>query len=157
MAMATICAYPSSKYALPYYKCVLWCFEQSPCIDIPIPDSYHHNANFSPTISFFVNNIIACCIVHGRQYLNEKQQCKLCEASSGSIVKEKIYTRKELVMIETSIVDFHKRFYIPAIQKLAFHISLVPIIGTHNCVNKRREALNRLEAYQDVFCHQYYS
>ena len=36
MAMATICAYPSSKYALPRWKCFMRCCAQCPCIDLPI-------------------------------------------------------------------------------------------------------------------------
>ena len=44
----------------------------------------------------------------------------MCEQDSLPDKSTKIYTRKELVMMETSISDFHTSFYIPAIHKLAF-------------------------------------
>ena len=42
-------------------------------------------------------------------------------------------TRKELVMTETTIYDFHASFSIPAIQKLAFHLPHVRILCTNYC------------------------
>ena len=35
MAMEIMCAYPSPKYALPHWKCVLRYYAQFPRIDIP--------------------------------------------------------------------------------------------------------------------------
>ena len=37
--------------------------------------------------------------------------------------------------METSIVDFNQKFYMPAIQKLALHVTHVHILGTHNFGN----------------------
>ena len=37
MLMAKMCAYPSSKYALPHWKYVLSCCAQCPRIDLPSP------------------------------------------------------------------------------------------------------------------------
>ena len=59
--------------------------------------------------------------------------------------------------METSIVDFHKRFYIPVIQKLALHLPHVRIIGTRHCSNKCQEKFNSCAAYQDVLCCQDYA
>ena len=39
--------------------------------------------------------------MNGRLPLNEKGQCKLCENYTDSTVNAKIFTIKELVMIET--------------------------------------------------------
>ena len=42
--------------------------------------------------------------------------------------------------METTIYDFHTSFFIPSIQKLAFNLPHVHILGTHNCgeiVNSR--------------------
>ena len=52
IAKATICAYPSSKYALPNCECALHCFTLYLFIDLPIPESYQHNYNVGPTIHF---------------------------------------------------------------------------------------------------------
>ena len=44
----------------------------------------------------------------------------MCKQESSPDKSTKIYTRKELVMMETKKSDFHTSFYILAIQKLAF-------------------------------------
>ena len=79
---------------LTQLKCVLRYCTNCPCIDITGQESDRHNSNTSTSICFNIYHLI----------------------------KTKIYTRKELVMMETSIADFHKSFYIPAIKKLAFHL-----------------------------------
>ena len=52
--MVKMCAYSSSKYALPYWKLLLRCCAQFPRIYLPIPESDQHNSNVSPKISFHV-------------------------------------------------------------------------------------------------------
>ena len=141
--MATMCVYTSSKYALPHFKCVLRCCAQCSWIGIPSPESDHHNSNFIPIICFCVYQHIEHCTVYDRRPFNEKKQFQLCEAYAYSIVTEKLYTIKYIFMMESSIVDFHQDLYIPAIQKLAFHLPHVHIIGTHHCGNMRREAFKR--------------
>ena len=39
MANATMCAYPQFDYALPHWKCVLWCFSDCPFINLPHQDN----------------------------------------------------------------------------------------------------------------------
>ena len=94
---------------------LLFC-AQYPRIYFPSPESDQHNSNVSPTIPFHVFQHIERCAVHGRRSFDEKKQCQLCETSSYSIVTEKLYTRKELVVMDSSTVDFHQDFYITAIQ-----------------------------------------
>ena len=55
-------------------------------------------------------------------------------------------------MMETKISDFHTRCYIPSIQKLAFHLSHVQILGTNHCGEMRLTAFKRRELFQDVLC-----
>ena len=69
----------------------------------------------------------------------------------------KIYTRKELVMMETTISDFYTSFYIPAIQKLAFRLPYVRILGTNHCGEMQRTSLKRRELFQDVLCRRDYT
>ena len=64
----------------------------------------------------------------------------MCKQESLPDKSTKIYTRKEFVMMETTISDFHTSFYIPAIQKLAFHLPHVRIIGTNHCGEMQRTA-----------------
>ena len=63
----------------------------------------------------------------------------------------KIYTRRELFMMETAISDFHTSFYITAIQKLAFHLPHVRILGTNHCGEMQRKL------FQDVLCCRDYA
>ena len=69
----------------------------------------------------------------------------------------KIYTRKELVMMETAISNFHTSFYIPAIQKLSFHLPHVRIHGTNHCGELGRTAFKQRELFQDVLCCRDYA
>ena len=69
----------------------------------------------------------------------------------------KIYTRKELVMMETIISNFHASFYIPAIQKFAFYLPHVHILGTNHCGELQRIAFKRRELFQDVLCCRDYA
>ena len=129
-----MCAYPTSKYALPHWKCVLSCCAQCPRVDLPTTESDDNNSNFISFIRFHVYQRIARCTVHVRWPFNEKEQCHLCEAYTYVIVTAKVYTRKELEIMY-SIVYFHQYLYIPTIQKLVFHLPQVRILGTHQCVN----------------------
>ena len=76
----------------------------------------------------------------------------MCKQESSSDNSTKIYTIKELVMMETTISGFYTSFYIPAIQKLEFHLPHGLILGTHHCVAMRLTAFKRRELFQDVLC-----
>ena len=69
----------------------------------------------------------------------------------------KIYTIKELVMMETTISDFHTSLYIQDIQKLAFHIPHVRILCTNHCGEMQRTAFKRRELFQYVLCRRDYA
>ena len=60
-------------------------------------------------------------------------------------------------MTETIISDFHTSFYIPAIQKLAFHIPHVRILGTNHCGEMRHTAFKLRELFQYVLCRRDYA
>ena len=81
----------------------------------------------------------------------------MCEQESLLDKSTKIYTRKELVMMETTISYFHTSFYLPAIQKLAFHLPYVRILGKNHCGEMRRTAFKRRELFQDVLCRRDYA
>ena len=50
-------------------------------------------------------------------------------------------------MMETTISNFHTSLYIPEIQKLAFHIPHVQIMGTNDCCESRQTAFKRLKSF----------
>ena len=64
--------------------------------------------------------------------------------------QQNIYTRKKLVMMETTIYNFHTSFYIPENQKLAFDIPHVQIMDTNHSVESRQTAFKHRESFQDV-------
>ena len=81
----------------------------------------------------------------------------MCKQESSPDKSTKIYTRKEVAMMETTISDFHTSFYIPAIHKLAFHLPHVRILGTNHCGELRRTAFKRRELFKDVLCRREYA
>ena len=80
----------------------------------------------------------------GLPITDNKIYCR-CQKYTASVKSTKIYTRKELVMMETTISNFCKSFYIPEIQKLAFHIPHVQIMGTNHCGDSRQNAFKHSE------------
>ena len=59
--------------------------------------------------------------------------------------------------MDTSIVGFHKCFYIPEMHKLPLQLPHVQIFETHHCGNTHQEAFNCHSFYQDIFFRQYYT
>ena len=53
--------------------------------------------------------------MHGRRPLDEWKTCLLCFQDTATVAPAELYTRKELVMMETSISDLHTSLYIPEI------------------------------------------
>ena len=98
IAMEKMCAYPSSKYALPHFKYILRCYAQCPQIDLTIPESYQKNSNVILTIRFNVYKHIAHCNVHGRFPFNEKKKCQLCGDYIDAIVTEKFIQVNSLLL-----------------------------------------------------------
>ena len=87
----------------------------------------------------------------------KKKSCYMCKQESSSDKSTKIYTRKELVLMETTISDFHTRFYIPSIQQLAFQPPHLCIIGTNHCGKIQRTSFKRRELFQDSLCRPHYA
>ena len=81
----------------------------------------------------------------------------MCKHESSSDNSTKIYTRKDIVMTETTIYDFHTSFYTPSIQKLAFHLPHVRILGKNHCGAMLCTAFKQSELFQDVLYHCDYS
>ena len=68
-----------------------------------------------------------------------------------------IYTKKELVMMETTIYNFNTIFYVPDIQKLVSHIPHVQILGKNYCGKSSWTAFKRRESFKDVLCCRDYA
>ena len=79
----------------------------------------------------------------------------MCKQESSSDKYTKVFNRKELFMMETTISGFCTSFYIPAVQKLAFHLPHVRILGTNHCGELQHTAFKQRELFQDVLCCRY--
>ena len=73
MANGTICAYPHSDHALPYWKCVLRCSADCLCLNIPDQETTKKHEETTPSIRFHIYHIIGCCTTHGRITLKDKK------------------------------------------------------------------------------------
>ena len=69
----------------------------------------------------------------------------------------KLYIRKERVLLETPITEFHEKFYILEIRKLSFHFTHLCILGTYHYLKERRGSFKRRVNLHDVLCRRYYS
>ena len=68
-----------------------------------------------------------------------------------------IYTRKELVMMETTISNFHTSFYVTSIQKLEFRIPHVQILATNHCGYSCQSGFKRWKSVKAVLCGRGYA
>ena len=59
---------------------------------------------------FHIYHIIARCTDHGRIPLKDKKICYIFKQKYSPDKYTKIYTRKDIVMMETTISDFHTSF-----------------------------------------------
>ena len=81
----------------------------------------------------------------------------MCEHDSASEQPTRIYTRKEIVMTEKTISNFLTSFYIPEIQKLAFHLTNVCILGKNHCGKSCQTTFKLRKSFQDVICRRNYA
>ena len=137
MAKDKICTHPQSDHAIPHCKCVLQCCADYPCINLPDQEKDNQYSETTPSIRFHIYHIIARCTAHGRIKLKYKKLCYMCKQESSPDESKKVYTRKDIVMMETNISDFHTSLYIPDIQMSAFHLPRVHILGTNHCDEMR--------------------
>ena len=148
MANATMCTYPQSEHALPHWKCLMRCCAECTCINLTDQEKLKKHEETKLSIRFHIYHIIGRCTTHGRIPLKEKKICYMCKQESLPDKSTNVYPRKELVMMETKFSEFHTSFYIPAIQKLAFHLPHVRILGSNQCGEMRRTAFKQSELFQ---------
>ena len=60
-------------------------------------------------------------------------------------------------MTEITISEFHIRYYIQSIKKLAFHLPHVRILGTNHCGEMRGISFKGRGLFQDVMCRRKYA
>ena len=154
MAMATMCTFLSNIHDMPHWKCVLQYL--SNCTIIGIPGQYYTSEKQKCVQQYVLMYIY---LDHGVQLMSidhmmGKQHVFLIFPTIETRTK---YCRKELILRETSIAQFNKKFYIPYIQQLVTNFPRVCIFGNYRCVKETHEAFQRICYYQCVKCHSYYS
>ena len=157
MAKATMFAYPQSYHALPNWKCIMRYCAKYPGINIPDQETYDQYSDTSQSICFHIYLLITRCSTHGRLPLTAKNIFRKCKHDYASEQSTKICTRKELVIIKTILYNLHTSFYIPSIQKLAFHIPRVQILVTNHFGEYYWTAFKIRKSFQDVLCCRDYA
>ena len=125
------------------FKCLLCCFDILPGISTPCQDTNIYAINMCSTIRFNVYLNVSRFNIHCIRPYEERKCCSRCYIGLSFVTPGKLYTRKEIVLLETSISEYHNKHYFPEIQKLAFHFPHVSIIGTHCCGKEHHEAFKR--------------
>ena len=136
-AKTTMCAYPQSDHSLPHWKCVMQCCAKCPIVNLPDQEIDYQYSNSSPSIRFSHFSYNFTLFNTWKASVKWQNNCRKCKQDYTSEESTNIYTRKELVMIKTAISNFHTSFYITSIQKLAFHIPHVQILGTSHYGDSR--------------------
>ena len=67
----------------------------------------------------------------------------MCSTDLSSATPGRVYTLKELVLLETLISEFHEKYYITEIQKLTFHLPHMHILVTRHCGKERCDEFQR--------------
>ena len=81
----------------------------------------------------------------------------MCSTVPRTGTIEKLYTQKDLVLLETYTTEFHYKLYITSIQKLAINFLYVRILCIQCCGKECRGVFNIREALQDVLCQHDYA
>ena len=139
----TMCPCTPTHHGIPHWKGVLHCHDKFPSIVIPTQEANKDTTNTCQTISFNVYKNVPYCTMYGRFPYQELKVCYMCSTMHSTEMTEKLYTRKDLVLLETLIKEFHEKFYIPGIKKMAFNFPSVRILGTHHCDKEFCEAFKR--------------
>ena len=95
-------AYSQSDHALPNWKCVMRYCYKCPSIDLPDQETYDQYPNTSFSISFKIYDLITRCKTHVRLPLTNNKICRKCKENTVTEQSTKIYTRKELLMTDTT-------------------------------------------------------
>ena len=101
---------------------------------------------------FFMFTAMYHVVVFMAYFYMKNGQYVICVTLILFMQHQSRYTKKESVLLETIISEFHNKYYIPEIIKLSIHLPHVCIIGTHHCGKERHEILKHLIKQHDVLC-----
>jgi hypothetical protein len=123
----------------PKWACVLGRCQECPKYCIPLEErKYSENDDASMKFHHYVN--FTRCTKHGLLTRGAKN-CEQCDNQTESTTNKKqgkISTRKQLTLLERPIGVFLRDFYLPSIEKLAYHLPHVIILSKNHCGAMRR-------------------
>ena len=108
MDMETMYPYPSQYPGLPHWKCVSRCCDKFPVFSIPHQEKNKYATNTCLTIRFHLYCNVSSFTVHFIRPYEEQKICYKCYTDISSLTPGRLYKRKELVLFETLISEFHK-------------------------------------------------
>ena len=123
-----MCSYPLENINIPHFRCVLKCCNNCPALSVP--DEEISMERQLPRIKFHVYKDIYRCSLYGQLPLIDGDRCLSCVEQHDVSKRGKVHTKRELVLLDDSISTFHSKFYKPAIEKLAYNLSHVKILGS---------------------------
>ena len=121
------------------------------CPEYLIPKEERGTDGDAPLISFHVYEIKTSCSKHGLLIKGAKT-CPHCvneptppppPKGKPPPKKPKISDRKHLSRLTRPIGDFHRNFYLPALEKLAYHVPYIRILSNAYCGALRDHAFQQ--------------
>ena len=100
----------------------------------------------------YIYHLIALCKVHGRRLLEKNEKNCLCLQDPATMSPGKLYTIKNLAVVENIYCLFSRKFQYSINKKLEFHLPHVHILGTHYRGNTHQEAFKSCRANWYVLC-----
>ena len=134
-----MCTCTYKNHGLQHCKYVLHCCDKCPIIFLTIQEANKNTTNTCPTIIFHVYRNVSRCTVNGRRQYNKLPTCSMYSTVPIYESTSKAYKQKELVLLETRKKEFNGKLCIPEIQKLAFHLQHVRILGNRHCSKELRD------------------
>jgi hypothetical protein len=99
------------------------------CPKFPVNPIESASNDDAPLIRFHQYLPVTRCSMHGLLLLNSKS-CPQCQTLPVNSKLGKVRTRKKLSLVELPIGLFIVDYYLPGLEKLAYHIPQLKILGT---------------------------
>ena len=143
LALGEIQCAPCAGIGLPHWDCVLRRCVKCPKYKVPWEEQGTDLA--APTIKFHVYETATVCTRHGSLTPGAKV-CNACATDPAPATQKKrpkVSSRKKLTLRECSIGIFHEEYYLPALEKFAYHRPHCRILGKDQCGKERLAAYKR--------------
>jgi hypothetical protein len=132
---------PDLHCGFPHWNCVVR--DCSECPKYKVPKNETGEDENAPIIRFHHYRKATKCSKHGDLELNAKS-CPSCDMIEKITAKGKIRTRKYLTLLTRPIGTFHKTFYIPMLEKYAYHYPHIRILSKTGCGAMRLDWFRRM-------------